>query len=793
MTNLIALPSGTELVGDYRIERVLGAGGFGVTYLADEIALARLVTIKEYFPSDIAARTAGIEAAPRSHDCASDYRWGLDRFIEEAQTLAKFDHTNIVRVYRYFRANNTGYMVLHFEEGQSLKNWLKSLGRAPRQNELDGIIPPLLDALELIHKSDFLHRDIAPDNIIIRKSGDPVLIDFGSARGEIASHTKTVSALVKPGYSPYEQYSETSRRQGPWTDIYALGATLYHAVTGKRPPDAPSRMVKDEIVPVRDAALSSYRAGFLKAIDRALQLNIESRPQSIAAWRGDLLAPDAARTGWITRALDKKKGKAAAEPGEVKAAALPQVLPPPDAPGPKGSMLDFLDSLRKPPVPDRTNPPELAPALEPVPPAPPPTPAAALALAPSPPRGRAKAQPAEAKTVRMEALPPLPPKVKKKPAAKKAQPKGRALVPVRNQPPARARAFRMTRRRWATLAFKLLIGVGVASAAVALSERMPKVEVRGASVPSSQSTSSTTPLATPIADIAAHRGSISGMAYTDDGRWLVTVGADATLKIWDAAYHTLIRSIELDDGVATSLSLNGSRAATGHADGKVVLWDLEHATKIATVQRNEANIWAVAFTGDANKFATASHDWKVTLWDATAPSEPLHVFDGHANAVQALAFAPREMLLASGGADETVRLWDLQTLTLKRSYVGHRDFVTAVAFSRSGKLLASGALDGHIRLWSILSSRRLRSLNGHKGRISAIDFAPAGNLLASASDDGTVRLWDLRRGRTVRALTGHAGGATAVAFAPDGQHLASAAANGLVHLWALPLAQLAKD
>src|SRR5262245_41848867 len=285
MTNLIALPSGTELVGDYRIERVLGAGGFGITYLADEIALDRLVTIKEYFPSDIAARAGGIDAAPRSQDCAGDYRWGLDRFIEEAQTLAKFDHTNIVRVYRYFRANNTGYMVLHFEEGQSLKAWLKSLGRAPRQKELDVIPAPLLDALEMIHKADFLHRDIAPDNIIIRKSGDPVLIDFGSARGEIASHTKTVSALVKPGYSPYEQYAETSRRQGPWTDIYALGATLYHAITGKRPPDAPSRMVKDELIPAREAALSAYRDGFLKAIDRALALGVEARSQSIAAWR----------------------------------------------------------------------------------------------------------------------------------------------------------------------------------------------------------------------------------------------------------------------------------------------------------------------------------------------------------------------------------------------------------------------------------------------------------------------------------------------------------------------------
>ena len=186
MTNLVALQNGTELAGEYRIERVLGAGGFGITYLADEMALNRSVTIKEYFPSDFAARSGvGADAAPRSEQCAGDYRWGLDRFIEEAQTLARFSHPNIVRVYRYFRANNTGYMVLHFEEGQSLKSWLKGLGRAPRQKESDAIVAPLLDALDNIHRSDFLHRDIAPDNIIIRNDGQPVLIDFGSARGEI--------------------------------------------------------------------------------------------------------------------------------------------------------------------------------------------------------------------------------------------------------------------------------------------------------------------------------------------------------------------------------------------------------------------------------------------------------------------------------------------------------------------------------------------------------------------------------------------------------------------------------
>ena len=810
MTNLIALPGGTELVGDYRIERVLGAGGFGVTYLADEIALGRLVTIKEYFPSDIAARNGGVDAAPRSQDCAGDYRWGLDRFIEEAQTLAKFDHSNIVRVYRYFRANNTGYMVLHFEEGHSLKAWLKGLGRAPRQKELDAILEPLLDALELIHKADFLHRDIAPDNIIIRKAGDPVLIDFGSARGEIASHTKTVSALVKPGYSPYEQYAETSRQQGPWTDIYALGGTLYHAITGKRPPDSPSRMVKDELVPAREAALSSYRAGFLKAIDKALALGIDARPQSIAAWRNDLFAPDPVRTRWLGRGKnrDKQAGEEKQEPTLAPPASAASEPPPPapapispaaaatvpiarapdpapvqpvpvasaieELPTPKGGVLDFLEGLRRKPSSETT-----------------PAPA---------PAGKAPAPAAKA-AAKVE---PPPASAKKKSESKKPIPKDRALVVVKT--PARARPKRLKGSRPSLLPifFKLLVGVGVASAAVAMQDRFPQFESRGSGIttgttsplqPATQAASqpAAPALITPIAEIAAHRGSVTGAGYTDDGRQIVTVGADGAMKLWDATSHNLVRTIELDDGAATALALSGRRALTGHANGKVVLWDIDKAEKIASVQRNEANIWAVAFTGDPDRFATASHDWKVTLWDARQPSAPVQVFDGHENAVQALAYAPQQLMLASGSADRTVRLWNLDTLSLKRSYSGPRDFVTSLAFSQNGKLLAAGALDGRIHVWSVLSSRRLRALSGHRGRVADVAFSPSGDQLASAGEDGTVRLWDLPRGRIARALTGHVGGATSVAFAPDGQHLVTAGVDGRVRLWALPIGPIARE
>ena len=494
--NLLALPEGTELVGDYRITRVLGAGGFGITYLADEQALGRLVTVKEYFPAEFAARRKR-SAMPRSRDVADDYQWGLDRFIEEAQTLARFDHPNIVRVHRYFRANDTAYMVLKFEEGGSFKAWLRGLKRPPRQAELDRMIAPLLDALEIIHDADYLHRDIAPDNIMVRKDGSPVLIDFGSARGALASQSRTVSALVKPGYSPYEQYATSGANQGPWTDIYALGATLYHAITGKRPPDAPSRVVKDEYVPARDAAAGSYREGFLDAIDRALRIEIGERPQRIADWRGALLVPDAApnpaprperavgdqpaRLPLAGKLGRMQRAKAAVSAAPQSTSVLASLVPaPPDAPQPKGQLLDFIEALRRrrsaapPPKAQKT---AAAPGRK-------------KKVTAKPAENKATAKPAEKKATARPAdtKPPAPGAPCEAPAAAPVPavslaPTPAAFAPVAAATPAvkapapsfspepaprRRRRFRLLpSRRWRVAIIRVAAAVGVASLAVA--------------------------------------------------------------------------------------------------------------------------------------------------------------------------------------------------------------------------------------------------------------------------------------------------------------------------------------
>ncbi len=276
----------------YVVERVLGQGGFGITYLARDSNLDQSVAIKEYLPSDIATRRPDATIRSRTDEHRERYRWGLDRFIKEARTLARFDHPNIVRVHSVFEANNTAYMVMRFEAGETLSAVLESRGTLSEE-ELLRIMLPVLDGLTLVHEAGFVHRDIKPDNIHIRTDGSPVLLDFGSARPATGKpHTLTI--LVAPGYAPFEQYYGNSEAQGPWTDIYGLGATCYRAIAGRAPLDAISRSkgilgnTRDVMVPASVVGAGRYSGRLLAAIDHALAFGEKDRPQTVAEWRKEL-------------------------------------------------------------------------------------------------------------------------------------------------------------------------------------------------------------------------------------------------------------------------------------------------------------------------------------------------------------------------------------------------------------------------------------------------------------------------------------------------------------------------
>jgi serine/threonine protein kinase len=260
-----ALPIGYRLTG-YRIEAVLGQGGFGITYRAQDAMGARQHAIKEYFPATSAVRLHDLRVAPRSSAFHEEFEYGLQRFRNEAETLARFNHSNIVRVWHLLDLNETAYIVMDFEEGATLAGLLMCYPGGIPEPGIVALFRGIVDGLETVHKSGHLHRDLAPDNIIVRRDDTPVIVDFGAARFAYGQKSRSLEAIIKSGYSPPEQYMLEYSRQGVWTDLYALGAIAYRCIGGPTPPPSLDRQgaaamgQPDPLVPPATFANASPRS-----------------------------------------------------------------------------------------------------------------------------------------------------------------------------------------------------------------------------------------------------------------------------------------------------------------------------------------------------------------------------------------------------------------------------------------------------------------------------------------------------------------------------------------------------
>ncbi len=309
---LHALPPGHR-VGDYQIGHVLGSGSFGITYYAEDTRLGKPFAIKEYLPNEFALRAAASTVKPKSTADQADYQWGLERFLDEARTLARFQHPHLNEVYRFFEENGTAYIVLEYIEGETLSALLKREGRLDLAR-LRRLLDELLSGLDEIHKAGFVHRDIKPANIMFRDDGSAVLLDFGAARQAIGRRSQSITSILTPGYAPIEQYDQSTDDVGPWSDLYALGMVAYRCISGIRDGElldavARARLERKgardkDMVAAQEIGKHRYDEALLGAVDWAIEVNEERRPQSGAAIR------DALAGGNSSNAAVKLTGRA---------------------------------------------------------------------------------------------------------------------------------------------------------------------------------------------------------------------------------------------------------------------------------------------------------------------------------------------------------------------------------------------------------------------------------------------------------------------------------------------------
>ncbi len=282
------LPDGSTLA-DYVVTGIVGEGGFGIVYSARDEQLGRTIAIKEYLPSSIAGRTGDLSVRVRSTDSVETFRRGLQRFMGEAKLLAQCSHPALLEVYRVWEQNETAYIAMRLCHGQTAREARATMNGGMSESDIRQLLMPIFDAVMHLHSKDIIHRDISPDNIMISPSGTPTLLDLGAARMVLAGSSEVLTTMLKPGYAPIEQYDDDgSMQQGPWTDVYGLGALIYFLVMGNSPKQSIYRIIRDSLEPIPVNAESGYTQQFADAVMRALTLQPGQRTQNVAALIADL-------------------------------------------------------------------------------------------------------------------------------------------------------------------------------------------------------------------------------------------------------------------------------------------------------------------------------------------------------------------------------------------------------------------------------------------------------------------------------------------------------------------------
>ena len=594
------LPKGHTLAsGRYIIGKVLGEGGFGITYEAKDEILSRQVAIKEFFPEGATRVGKGV-LPPRSLGLEG-FRESKANFIKEAQCLSQFDHEGIVRVLNVVEDNDTTYLVMELLEGQTLAQLINKKGRLSG-NEILPIAEKVASALQAVHEAGLLHRDVKPDNIFLTKDNRSVLIDFGSARQFTAHKTSSHTRLVTPGYAPYEQYVSRAKF-GPYTDIYALGATLYHALSGQTPPDAPSRALDDKDLPLQTNVPDNLR----KAIISSMAIKIDDRPSNSQAFIELLKAPTKPNSS-------TKSTKSNSSVGNIRRSFDPEELHTLEGHN------DYVNSVAFSPREDLL------------------------------------ASGSSDATIRL-----WQPSIGK---SLKAFSNRNSWVPsVAFSPDGTMLASKSANNKlnlWRVgdnKKLKTLLGhkdfifsIAFSPDGSLLASGSEDKTVKLWLIENGQNSNT----------LLGHDHSVFSIAFSPTGSILASGSGDGTIKLWRVKDGALLSTLTGHSNYIFSVAFHpqGNLLASGSMDGTIKLWRVSDGSLLRTFLGHESWVWSVAFNPKGNLLASGSEDATVKLWSIRS-NKNLSTLSSHENFVYSVAFNHDGKVLASGSGDKTIKLWSV--------------------------------------------------------------------------------------------------------------------------------------
>ena len=685
-----ALPIGYSL-GDYEIESVLGQGGFGITYLARDQKLGTKVAIKEYFPNSLALRGDDLSLQPRAEideSALNNLSWGLQQFLKEAQALGQFKHNNIVRVLRFLETNGTAYMVMEFEDGQSLARQLMMRGGKLDEQSLLRVFVPILNGLQAVHDTGLLHRDIKPDNIYLRLDETPMLIDFGSVRQTTHSGDTNQPITLTPAYAAIEQYPGQGD-EGRFTDVYAIGASMYRCITGNQPVggfnryDAIRRYQPDPLTPLMDLKLEGFSDFVLQCVDWAMQLYPRNRPQSARDLQDGLMG--------------------------IRKAEIAAVAPNPEP------------AVSTPTETDTVNADEFKPAPEPQVDRFKVALAGAAALVVIAAIGIWAVYPAkQTKSVSQSQAPETD-------RGGQTRVTGKPVVSSSSQ----LRAVRHLKDSYDPLvATSFVPGTNLVLAAAKGGDLMIWNIDSGR----------------PVGTLNRHRSTVRTVKSLGRDS-LVAAGDDGgNIIVWDVSQNKAIQQLDGHQGAVLALATapNHRWLASGGRDQRIIVWGLTKGEKNRVLASNLGRVSALAVSPNGQTIAAGTSSGIIHLLDSRSGITRKRI-DTNGGGIESLAFSRDGKLLASGGISHSISVWrpsDGRKARQLKNPGGRA--VYGLIFARDGRRLYAGDIGGHITLWDARNGAQIGSFSGHRGAVRGLSLTSDGKTLASAGADKMLVLWATR-------------------------------------------------